>query len=120
MAPAQEGIEDSRDGYYQSVLHTEYGDLFTFYAFPESIQRSIYTTNLIENFNKDLKRGMKAKEQFPDEEALKRYVCSYCMDYNRRYSPRVHRGFVEAQAERLMMFDNYNGHRGLHKLIDTT
>ena len=81
------------------------GDLFTFYAFPKSIQRSIYTTNLIESFNKNLKRGTNAKEQFPNEELLERYVCSCCMDYNRRYSLRVHRGFMEAQAELLMMFE---------------
>ncbi len=79
-------------------------DLFTYYAFPKAIQRSIYTTNLIENFNKNLKRGTKAKEQFPNEDALERYVCSYCMDYNRRFSLRIHKGFQTAQAELMEMF----------------
>ena len=79
-------------------------DLFTYYAFPKAIQRSIYTTNLIENFNKNLKRGTKAKEQFPNEDALERYVCSYCMDYNRRFSMRIHKGFQIAQAELMEMF----------------
>ena len=81
------------------------GDLFTFYAFPKEIQRSIYTTNLIENFNKNLKRGTKVKEQFPNEDALERYVCSYCMDYNQRFSMRIHKGFQAAQAELLEMFE---------------
>ena len=80
-------------------------DLFTFYAFPKSIQRSIYTTNLIENFNKNLKRSIKAKEQFPNEDALDRYVCSYCMEYNQRCDQRIFRGFAQAQAELLEMFD---------------
>ena len=79
--------------------------LFTFYAFPESIQRSIYTTNLIENFNKNLKRSIKAKEQFPNEDALDRYVCSYCIEYNQRCGQRMFRGFALAQAELLEMFD---------------
>ena len=79
-------------------------DLFTYYAFPKAIQRSIYTTNLIENFNKNLKRGTKAKEQFPNEDALERYVCSYCMDYNQRFSMRIHKGFQTAQAELMEMF----------------
>ena len=86
-------------------LLNDLSDLFTFYAFPKSIRRSIYTTNLIENFNKNLKRKIKAKEQFPDEDSLERYVCSWCMDYNQRYSTRVHRGFTEAQAEILEMFE---------------
>lgn len=80
-------------------------DLFTYYAFPKAIQRSIYTTNLIENFNKNLKRGTKAKEQFPNEESLERYVCSFCMDYNRRFSMRIHKGFQASQSELLEMFD---------------
>lgn len=80
-------------------------DLFTFFAFPKSIQRSIYTTNLIENFNKNLKRGTNTKEQFPNEDALERFVCSYCMDYNQRFSLRIHRGFQAAQADLLEMFE---------------
>ena len=41
--------------------------LFTYYLFPKSIRRSIYTTNIIENYNKHLKKGIKKKEQFPNE-----------------------------------------------------
>lgn len=40
--------------------------LFEFFEFPAVIRRSIYTTNLIENLNKNLKRGTKRKEQFPN------------------------------------------------------
>lgn len=80
-------------------------NLFTFYAFPEKIQRSIYTTNLIENFNKNLKRGTKRKEQFPNEDSLERYVCTFCTDYNKRFSERIHRGFKESRSELLEMFD---------------
>lgn len=80
-------------------------DLFMYYAFPKAIQRSIYTTNLIENFNKNLKSGTKAKEQFPNEKALERYVCSFCMDYNRRFSMHIHKGFQASQPELLEMFD---------------
>ena len=37
--------------------------LFSFYEFPNEIRKSIYTTNIIENFNKNIKRGTKRKEQ---------------------------------------------------------
>ncbi|AZK48853.1 hypothetical protein EIM92_04115 [Paenibacillus lentus] len=30
--------------------------IFTFYSFPEPIWRSIYSTNLIESFNKQIKK----------------------------------------------------------------
>ena len=93
-------------GIYPRVIDVlnDLDSLFTFYAFPENIQRSIYTTNLIENFNKNLKRGTKRKEQFPNEDSLERYVCTFCMDYNKQFGERVHRGFKESCSELLEMF----------------
>lgn len=79
--------------------------LFTFYEFPTQIKASIYTTNLIEGFNKNLKRGTKRKEQFPNEDSLERYVCSFCSDYNNRFSTRIHKGFAQASAELNELFD---------------
>lgn len=38
--------------------------LFSFYNFPQSIRRSIYTTNLVEGINKQLKRQTKRKSSF--------------------------------------------------------
>ena len=77
---------------------------FTFYEFPKAIQRSIYTTNLIENLNKNLKHGTKRKEQFPNEDSLERYVCSFYCDYNQRIGQYVHRGFKESRSELETMF----------------
>ena len=78
--------------------------LFTFYEFPEGIRRSIYTTNLIENLNKNLKRGTKRKEQFPNEDSLERYVCAFYCDYNQRMSNHIHKGFKECRADLEAMF----------------
>lgn len=78
--------------------------LFVFYEFPMAIRRSIYTTNLIENLNKNLKRGTKRKEQFPNEDSLERYVCSFYCDYNQTMDCRVHKGFKECRSELEAMF----------------
>lgn len=67
--------------------------LLTFYAYPEGIRKSIYSTNLIENFNKHLKRDLKAKIQFPSEESMEKFLVSRFEDYNFRLGDRVHRGF---------------------------
>src|SRR5699024_7280030 len=48
--------------------------LFTFYDFPASIRPSIYSTNLIEGFNKEIKRYNKRKEQFSNENVLERFL----------------------------------------------
>ncbi|MCX0278658.1 transposase [Bombilactobacillus mellis] len=45
--------------------------LLVCFNFPSAIRVSIYSTNLIESFNKKLKRQTKQREQFPNEAALK-------------------------------------------------
>ena len=68
-------------------------NLFTFYEFPPSIRASIYSTNLIEAFNKKLKKKIRQKEQFPNEDALQRFVTTQILEYNDKFEERAHRGF---------------------------
>ena len=80
--------------------------LFSFYKYPIQIRRSIYTTNLVEGLNKQLKRQTKKKEQFPNEESLERFVCNYFLDYNARLGTRVHIGFGEVTMELNELFND--------------
>ncbi|MDV4369015.1 IS256-like element ISEfa13 family transposase, partial [Enterococcus faecium] len=66
--------------------------ILTFYNFPPSIRRTIYSTNLIEGFNKQLKKYTKRKEQFPNEESLERFLVSQFNNYNQKFLCRVHKG----------------------------
>lgn len=79
--------------------------LFSFYKYPKEIRASIYTTNLIENMNKQLKRNTKRKEQFPNEESLDR--CAFChySDFNGRFAHRTHRGFDQCRFGIELLFD---------------
>ena len=78
--------------------------LFTFYSFPKSIWRSIYSTNLIESFNKQIKKYTKRKEQFPHEEALEKFLVTQFENYNQRFTTRCHLRFDQARAELEAMF----------------
>lgn len=80
-------------------------DLFTFYDFPKSIRKSIYSTNLIESFNKKIKKYSKRKEQFPNEESLDRFLVTQFEEYNRRFTTRCHIGFDQARSEIADMFN---------------
>ena len=80
--------------------------LFSFYKYPLQIRRSIYTTNLVEGLNKQLKRQTKKKEQFPNEESLERFVCNYFLDYNASLGTRVHIGFGEVTMELNELFND--------------
>lgn len=79
-------------------------DFFGFFSLPASIRPTIYSNNLLEAFNKHLKRFLKHKEQFPNEDALNRFVCTYCVDYNARHKEKAHKGFLAASYELSNMF----------------
>src|SRR5699024_2659656 len=79
-------------------------DLFTFYDFPQAIRRSIYSTNLIGSFNKQIKRSSNRKEQFPNADALDRFLVTQFEAYNQRFATRCHIGFDQARAELAEMF----------------
>jgi len=83
--------------------------LFSYLEFPQEIQRSLYTTNIVEGVHKQLKRYTKRKEQFPNESALNRFVCSLAIEYNQKSSKRIHKGFELVQSELIELFDkNYS------------
>jgi putative transposase len=78
--------------------------ILTFYNFPPSIRRTISSTNLIEGFNKQLKKYTKRKEQFPNEESLERFLVSQFNNYNQKFLCRVHKGFKEIHDTLESMF----------------
>lgn len=108
---AQEILDDfSRkwEAIYPKVVGSVQGNSFllTFYSYPEAIRCSIYSTNLIENFNKHLKRDLKAKIQFPSEESMEKFLVSRFDVYNYRFSEKVHRGFGSVHSELNQILQN--------------
>jgi transposase-like protein len=49
-------------------------ELTAFYNYPLEIRRIIYTTNVIENLNRNIRKFTKNKLMFPDDEAVKKAV----------------------------------------------
>lgn len=79
-------------------------ELLTFLSFPPAIRSSIYSTNLLESFNKKLKRRTKAKEQFPSEQALDNFIGTLILEYNAKNYDRTHRGFGQVTDTLESMF----------------
>jgi transposase-like protein len=86
----------------QVLKNTE--SLYSFYDFPKEIRSSLYTSNLIEGFNKMLKKDIKRKEQFPNEASEDRFICVKSLDYNRKFGNHIHKGFGKVTAELISMF----------------
>lgn len=93
---------------YPKVIESVSGNSFllTFYSYPKDIRCSIYSTNLIENFNKHLKRDLKSKIQFPSEESMEKFLVSRFDVYNYRFSERVHKGFGSVLSELNQILQN--------------
>lgn len=80
-------------------------NLFTFMLFPKAIRRSLYTNNICESFNKDIKRKLKQKVQFPNEESFDKAIYILVLEYNNKFSNRTHLGFGLVRYELKMMIE---------------
>lgn len=56
--------------------------MLTFMDFPEDVRHLIYTNNLIESLNKQIKRELKKQIQFVTEEALKKHLVTVFLYFN--------------------------------------
>ena len=86
---------------YPQVIRTleKNEHLFTYFDYPKEVRSSIYTTNLIEGVNKQIKRKFKAKEQFPTEQSMEKYLVSQFEQYNEKFMNRIHRGFGQTTRD---------------------
>ena len=93
---------------YPKITNTlsDITDLFTFLEFPESIRPSIYSNNLIEGWNKHLKRRTSYKEQFPSIVSLDSFAGTFASEYNAKFFGKIHRGFGAAFSQLQNMFGN--------------
>ena len=87
----------------ESLENTD--NLLTFYQFPYQIWHSVYSTNLIESLNKEIKRQTKKMVLFPNEEALDLYLVTLFEDYNFKQSQRIHKGFGQCSDTLESLFD---------------
>lgn len=79
--------------------------MFTYFRYPVSIRGSIKTTNWIENTNKQLKRQIKKKEQFPNEGSAERFLVNLFTIQNEKLGSRIMKGFEIAYTDLSKMFE---------------
>ena len=73
--------------------------LLTFLKYPESIQRVIYTTNLIERTIKEIRKRVKVIGALPSVDSVEKFVYLRVAVLNDRWSNRVVNGFSEVREE---------------------
>lgn len=64
------------------------GDVITFISFPKRHHRKIHSTNLVERFNKEVKRRTKVVGAFPSEGSVLRLLVPLAVDTNAKWMDR--------------------------------
>ncbi|MCF8001629.1 MAG: IS256 family transposase [Halanaerobiales bacterium] len=80
-------------------------ELFAFYKYPDSIQKSIYTTNWIERANKEIRKRLKTMNSLPNEKAAEKILYLKILDYNSKWSERRLKGFLAARENLIQLFE---------------
>jgi len=75
--------------------------LMTYLKYPEGIRKTIYTTNPLERFMKEVKRRTKVIEVFPDSEACGKVVYLVAQEMNEKYGRRAVLEFSSVKEELL-------------------
>jgi transposase-like protein len=65
-------------------------NLTAYFDFPVEIRKIIYTTNTIENLNRGIRKYVKAKVQFPDDQAAEKAVYLAIMNIEKKWSMILH------------------------------
>jgi len=78
IAQEQFNILESKWGdkypYAMKSWITNWNELTSFLKYPLELRRIIYTTNIIENLNRNIRKFTKNKTMFPDDDALRKAV----------------------------------------------
>jgi putative transposase len=78
--------------------------LLKYYEYPESIRRSIHSTNLIERMNKEIRRRIKIIDSLPSEESAMKIIYLRAAEINDKWSMRSLRGYYKCIDEIKEMF----------------
>ena len=63
-------------------------ELSTYFKYPQSVRTLIYTTNAIENFNRQLRKVTKSKAVFPNDDSLLKMLYLAQSDITRKWTGR--------------------------------
>jgi transposase-like protein len=77
---------------YPSAIQSwraHWGELATMFKYPEEIRRIIYTTNAIENFNRQLRKVTKTKGAFVSDDALLKQLYLVTMQVTERWTQPI-------------------------------
>lgn len=67
---------------------TNWANLSTYFKYPQEVRTLIYTTNAIENFNRQLRKVTKSKSVFPTDDSLLKMLYLAMIDITKKWTGR--------------------------------
>jgi putative transposase len=80
----------SKYSYAVKSWRSNWPNLATFYKYPEEIRRIMYTTNAIENLNRQIRKVTKNKSSFPTDDSLFKLIYLAVMDTSKKWTTALH------------------------------
>ena len=81
-----------------------WAELSTYFKYPEGIRKLIYTTNALENFNRQLRKVTKNKTIFPNDYALQKSLYLAMVDASSKWRYRI-RGWDQILSQLSIYFE---------------
>lgn len=79
---------------------TNWVNLATYFKYPQEVRKLIYTTNAIENFNRQLRKVTKSKSVFPTDDSLLKMLYLAMVDITKKWTGRRQDwGIIHSQLE---------------------
>lgn len=79
---------------------SNWANLSTYFKYPQEVRTLIYTTNAIENFNRQLRKVTKSKSVFPTDDSLLKMLYLAMVDITRKWTGRRRDwGIIHSQLE---------------------
>lgn len=67
---------------------SHWAELSTYFKYPQEVRTLIYTTNAIENFNRQLRKVTKSKSVFPNDDSLLKMLYLATIDITKKWTGR--------------------------------
>jgi putative transposase len=86
-------LEDKWKNKYPSSIKSwqdNWTQLSAYFAYPKEIRKMIYTTNSIENFNRQLRKVTKTKAAYPSDDALLKSLYLAILDITKKWTGPTH------------------------------
>lgn len=111
-----DGFEEKWKPKYPKIAQSwreNWPNLSTYFKYPQEVRTLIYTTNAIENFNRQLRKVTKSKTVFPTDDSLLKILYLAMIDVTKKWTGRrrdwgvIHSQLEVFFADRLTELDIY-------------